>query len=183
MKKQLILTSFIVLSLAACTKDKSAVSSLTSKSGLTNSKVNTRVIQPTYMDMTYVPPAAGQTYGHYFAQWNDCGIQVTEPLSWDFIKYPNLINGVPVVASNLTTYDGTSSVVVVNAGVDGNVFEVTQVYLGGLPSTGFQTDYDKYIQSWDTYYSNGGTGTEPQLSVMLNTSYSAGGSSKHIPVS
>jgi hypothetical protein len=91
------------------------------------------------------------------------------------VKYPTLVNGVPVVMSNISTYDGTSWLTAVNTGNDGNVFEVTQVYLGGLPSTGFQVDYDTYIQDWTTYFLNGSIGPAPQLSVVLKTTYSAGG--------
>ncbi len=173
--KKLFLPVIVLLLFAACKKDTSNISNTTASKPLFGSTFTTDVAQPTYTDMVLAPRKPGENFDTYFAQWNSCGIEVKGPLAWNTLKYPTLQNGVPVVMSTISTYDGTSSLDGFNTGTDGNVFEVTQIFFGGLPSTGFQSDYDGYVQALDNWYANGSVGTEPTLSNALKTTYTAGG--------
>jgi hypothetical protein len=110
--------------------------------------------------------------GSYTAYWNDCLIRVTNP-AWDQVKYPTLVNGVPVLAGSLNTYDGTSSVDVANSGFDGNVFQVTQIYVSLITfnTDAFNSDLSSYDSSLQTWMNNGQTGTRPNIGTYIKDSY------------
>jgi len=165
MKKNLILSLCMLGLLASCQKENKGVTSppkvkLTSKHDAS--------LPPTYTDLTLMSD------GSYEGVWNGCSIKVTNP-SWDQVKYPTLQNGVPVMAESISTYDGSSSVDVINSGTSGNVFQVAQI-IGSLAttafnSTDFHSDVARYATAVNTWISGGQIGAVPDISSYILDTY------------
>lgn len=180
MKKDLTLFAFMLLGLASCQKESSTniTKPVTSKVAM---KSRSLVSQgPSYTDMTLVAPNT------YQAIWNGVGVQVTGVLSYDMVKYPTVVNGIPVLTAttNITTYGPYAWLDSHNDSPDGNVFAVCVPILGGLPSPQFETDYNSYNASWEAFAqamaSYPGYGTPPSVPVLGNyvaTTYSGEGHS------
>ncbi|MGN6640945.1 MAG: hypothetical protein ACTHJ8_18690 [Mucilaginibacter sp.] len=88
----------------------------------------------------------------YQAIWHGVGVQVSGVLSYDMVKYPTVVNGIPVLTAttSITTYGVYSWLDSHDDSPDGNVFAVFVPILGGLPSTQFDVDYDSYISAIQT---------------------------------
>ena len=179
MKRNYLLSLFVIAGLFACNKNDNTPVRLTPKTA-TALKVTPNIAQPLYTVMNLAPRQPGENFDTYFLYWNGCLIKVTGPISYNYDVYPVITDGIPVVSSRLVTYDGTSFVNFVNSGTDGNVFEISQIFLGGVPSAGFTADYDSYVTAWDNWASSGSSGAEPSLSVTMKTTYTAQGGIKNI---
>ncbi len=174
MKKPLIITMIMLLGLSACQKEASNVKSVSANEALTSaSKKNlgTAVTQSQLVPMSLIARQPGETFDTYEAIYNGVGVKVTGPLSYDFVKYPAITDGIPVFGNVMSTYGVDAWLDYFNSGPDGNVFEVAAPTLGGLPSTGFVSDYDSYIAAYNTWFFNGGTGVAPTLATSLKTTY------------
>ena len=156
---------------SACSKETQT----TNKTNFSNNFTSV-VTQPSYTDMVLQPRQPGENFDTYEAYWNNCLIKATGPLYYDMVKYPGLLNGVPVIPNEISTYDGTSRIGWLDTPTDGVGFEVTQTYLGGLPSTGYQTDFNAYTDLWRTwvnqFFNGQNPGPEPTLASTIKTSYS-----------
>jgi hypothetical protein len=170
MKKTSILLLAAIFLFSACTKESKTVNNPAAKASFSNN-FTPLVTQPGYTDMVLQTRQPGENFDTYGAYWNNCLIKAKGPLYYDMVKYPNLVNGVPVIPAEISTYDGTSRIGWVNSASDGVDFEVTQSYLGGLPSTSFQFDYDTYVNAWSAWASGGEIGTEPTLTGTLATTH------------
>ncbi|MGN6181850.1 MAG: hypothetical protein ACTHNW_21900 [Mucilaginibacter sp.] len=161
MKKKFTLLVCMIAILASCQKENQ-------KTSVSSPALNKKHLSlaPMYTDMTL------NSDGSYTAYWNSCLIRVTSP-AWDLVKYPALVNGVPVLAGSLTTFDGTSSIDVVNSGFAGNVFQVTQVFMSltSFDVDGFNSDLAKYDSAFNTWIDNGQTGTRPDITSYIKDSY------------
>ncbi len=155
----------MLVALAACQKENKGVTSapkvkLTAKHDAS--------LPPAYTDLTLMSD------GSYEGVWNACGIRVTNP-AWDQVKYPSLVNGVPVTAESMTTYDGSSSIDAANTGTSGNVFQVSKI-IGSLVYTAFNsTDFHSGISNYSAavkaWISGGQHGAVPDISTYILDTY------------
>lgn len=167
MKKNLILSLCVLVGLAACQKENKGVTSNTSKAKFNLTSNHDVSLPPAYTDLTLMPD------GSYEGYWNSCGIKITGNPAWDELKYPSLVNGVPVTAVNFSTYDGSSSIDYVNSGADGNVFQVSQIQvsLSEFNASGFNSDLGTYWGALDTWVSGGQVGTAPAIGTYVKDTY------------
>jgi hypothetical protein len=171
MKKNLVLSLFMLTGLAACQKESSNVKTSTA-SNLNASIMKPAVgTQPSVAAMTLVAPNT------YQALWHGIGVQLMYP-AYDRVKYPTVVDGIPVYAETMSVYGSVAAVVNgVSTSGAGNVFSVWVPILGGLPSPSFQSDADSYMQLWNNWFAAGSAGAEPQLASNVQTSYSGEGGS------
>src|ERR1700744_4680816 len=147
MKKHLSLALLMLLGLASCQKQS------TNEKNVPAQGDRTLVVQPpAVVIMNLVAP---DTYEGYY---NGSGIKVTGPLYYDRVKYPTVVDGIPVVANLMDTYDGASVLTTVTSNTEGNAFAVSVPILGGIPSSGFQTDFNTYLTTWNTWATTGQSG-------------------------
>jgi hypothetical protein len=167
-----MISALMLLSLTACQKESNQTQIVPS------SKMATGLMTPAVNQ----PPAVvimnlvgTNTYQGYF---HGSGIQITGPVAYDDVKYPTVVDGIPAFVESMSTYDGASVLTSENSGTEGNVFSVSVPILGGLPSTGFQTDFDSYSAAWNTWADGDmSNSTMPLLQSYLKTSYSQVGHS------
>jgi hypothetical protein len=171
MKKNLVLSLFMLLGLAACQKESSNVN--TSKASNLNATIMKPAVgtQPSVAVMTLVAPNT------YQALWHGIGVQLTYP-AYDMGKYPTVVDGIPVTPETMSVYGSVAaSLSGVNTSGSGNVFSVWVPVIGGLPSPSFQSSADSYMQLWNNWFAAGSSGAEPQLASNVQTSYSGEGGS------
>ena len=170
MKKNLVLSLVMLTGLAACQKESSNVNTKASNLNATIMKPAVGT-QPNVAVMTLVAPNT------YQALWHGIGVQLTNP-AYDRGKYPTVVDGIPVYAESMSAYGSVAAVVNgVSTSGAGNVFSVWIPIIGGIPSPGFQSDADSYMQLWNNWFSGGSTGAEPQVASNVQTSYTGEGSS------
>ncbi|MEB0263795.1 MULTISPECIES: hypothetical protein [unclassified Mucilaginibacter] len=175
--KKILFAMATLFVLISCQKEKAVKTVVPDQTQATINKIKV-MANVDYVELQLMTRQLGESFDTYTATYNGCAIKLIGPGSYDFRKYPNLVNGVPVVAASLSTTDGTSFIQTVNSGVDGNVFEVTQGYMGGLPTTSFVGDFKTYLTALSTWLQSNSTGGQPLLGSYVSTSYSGPGYSK-----
>lgn len=165
----------MLLGLAACQKESNNTSTPKPAATKIALKSKSLVAQgPSYTDMSLVSPNT------YQAIWHGVGVQVTGDISYDMVKYPTLVNGIPVLVSttNISTYGTYAWLDSHDGSPDGNVFAVCVPILGGLPSPQFDTDYNSFTIAVNNWATGGGDpSTTPILNTYVQTSYSGEGGS------
>jgi hypothetical protein len=160
----------MLLSLGACKKDASNVNQAPSAT----LKPRSLQLSHNYIDMTLMPKPAGQLYDTYQGVWQGLQITVIGPLSWDFQKYPTLVNGVPLVGASINTSIGSDSYVSEqNSGPDGNVFAGSEGVLSGGNYAQFQSSLDNYYNALDNYFDANASGTPPLIGDYVSSSYAS----------
>ena len=165
MKKNLILSLALLLGLTACQKENKTTTVLPGSSKPSFGEKHLS-LAPAYSDMTL------NSDGSYSILWNNCLIRVNH-ISWDQVKYPTLVNGVPVMAEEISTYDGTSGIGWDNTGLSGSVFVATQRYasLTTMNMDAFISDLKSYNTAVYTWMDGGQLGTRPNILNYVKDSY------------
>ena len=171
MKKNLTFSLLMLLGLVACQKESTNVNNASTQQLSTGLMTPASTQPPNLVIMNLVSPNVWEGY------YNGSGVKVTGPLYYDMVKYPTVVDGISVVANEISTYDGASVITEVTSNTEGNAFAVSVPVLGGTPSPGFQTDFNNYMTLWNTWATTGANGVPPLLSASLKPSYTTAGHS------